>query len=80
MKKEYRNLPVHLKNALVKLKLKQIINRNQFGKLINNLCAMQIKMFKKHSCTSLINLFKLKLFWFLRFKNLKLLMFILIKK
>lgn len=78
--KRYIDLPLHLKNVLIELKLKQIINENQYENLICNLCAMQIKMFKKHIFKTLNNLFKLNKNWFLRWKNLKLLMFIIVKR
>lgn len=76
----YENLSIYLKNILVDLKFKKTINIIQYKALLNNLCGMQIKLFKKYKYISLHNLFVLDKFWIFRWNNLKLLVFILIKR
>jgi len=78
--KGYANLSVYLKNILTEYKSRKIIDGSQYKLLLNNLCGMQLKMIKKYSFRSVINLFKLNPFWMFRYKNLKLLGFILIKR
>jgi hypothetical protein len=79
-KKKYKDLSLYLKNVLIELKLKHIIDDRKYKNLIQNLCSMQIKKIKIYTYRSIINLFKLEIFWFLRWKNIKLLLFIIIKR
>jgi glycosyltransferase involved in cell wall biosynthesis len=78
--KGYADLSVYLKNVLIEFKSRKIIDGNQYKTLLKNLCRMQIKMIKKYSYRSLSNLFALNAFWMFRWNNLKLLVFILIKR
>ncbi len=78
--KKYADLPVYLRNVLEKLSYEKRINNGQYKSLMKSLCAMQIKMIKKYTYKSACNLFVLDSFWMFKFKNLKLLVFILIKR
>ncbi|RED19578.1 GT2 family glycosyltransferase [Flavobacterium cutihirudinis] len=79
-KKKYKNLSLYLKNVLRELKLKHVIDQKKYKILIQNLCRMQIKKIKNYTYRSVINLFKLDIFWFLRGRNMKLLLFVIIKR
>lgn len=78
--KKYADLPVYLKNVLINFFSEKRINKDQYRMLIKSLCAMQIKMIKKYSYKSIYNLFILNPFWICQHKNLKLLIFMLIKR
>ena len=78
--KGYADLSLFLKKVLTKFNSEKIINNIQYNILLNNLCAMQIKMVKKFSYKSVLNLFVLNPFWMFKWGNLKLLTFILIKR
>jgi teichuronic acid biosynthesis glycosyltransferase TuaG len=78
--KGYADLSLFLKKVLTKFNSEKIINNIQYNTLLNNLCAMQIKIIKKFSYKSVLNLFALNPFWMFKWRNLKLLTFILIKR
>ncbi|WP_291142712.1 glycosyltransferase [Flavobacterium sp. UBA7680] len=78
--KGYADLSLFLKKVLTKFNSEKIIDNIQYKILLNNLCAMQIKMIKKFSYKSVRNLFELNPFWMFKWRNLKLLTFILIKR
>lgn len=78
--KGYADLSLFLKKVLTKFNSEKIIDNIQYKILLNNLCAMQIKMIKKFSYKSVRNLFELNPFWMFKRRNLKLLTFILIKR
>lgn len=78
--KGHEDLSLYFKKDLLTFKSKDIITVYQYNFLLNNLCRMQLKMIKKYSFKSMLNLFSLNPFWMFRWNNLKLLLFILLKR
>jgi len=76
----YVDLPLHLYNVIKQNFNNGIITQEVYKKLKVNICKMQIKMIKKSINKTIINIFKLDFFWFLKFKNLKLLTYIILAK
>ena len=79
-KKEYLKLNIYNKEFLTEYRNKGIVSKSDYPKYIQKLVYNQIKMFKMNYLKSLIILNKLDPFWFLNRKNLKLFIFILIKR
>lgn len=78
--KAYEDLSTYLKTVLLEFKTVKRINDKQYNLLINSLCSLQIKGLKKHTYKAISNLFMLNPFWTFRWKNLKLMMFIILKR
>lgn len=78
--KEYLKLNIFNKRFITEYKRKGIISKDDYPKYIQKLVHNQIKMFKLSYFKSLNILNKLDPFWFLNWKNLKLFIFILIKR
>ncbi|WP_298262449.1 glycosyltransferase family A protein [uncultured Lutibacter sp.] len=71
----YVKLPLYLKNVLILNRNSKTISRIQYKNLLSNLCKMQLKSFKHHKLLNVKQLFLLDSIWFLRFENLKWLLF-----
>jgi glycosyltransferase involved in cell wall biosynthesis len=76
----YLHLPLYLKAVLKEKLISGRINKNEFNKLLKNLCHSQIKMVKKNLFITMKNLFALNPFWFCKVHNCKLLIFVLFLK
>lgn len=77
---KYIELPLYLKKVLSGVYDKGKISKEECQLLIYQLCRMQLKMIKKYRIKSLFNLLKLNPFWMFRFGNLKLFIFLLLKR
>jgi glycosyltransferase involved in cell wall biosynthesis len=78
--KEYLRLNLYNKIFLNEYKNKGIVSKNDYINCVQNLVRNQIKMFKWNYIKSLIILNKLDPFWFFKRKNIKLFIFILLKR
>jgi GT2 family glycosyltransferase len=78
--REYLKLNIFNKEFIKEYKSRGIISKDDYPRYIQKLVHNQIKMFKLNYFKSLIILNKLDPFWLLNWKNLKLFVFILIKR
>ncbi|MEO9570946.1 MAG: glycosyltransferase family A protein [Polaribacter sp.] len=78
--KKYFDLNLKLKLFLDDFLERKVISKKDYTKLINKLVQNQIKKLKTNYFKTLIILHKLNFLWFLKYKNIKLLIFILVKK
>lgn len=78
--KKYFTLNLKIISFLNEFLEKKIITKKEFVKLRNNLVLNQIKKLKTNYFKTIIVLFKLNKYWFLNFKNIKLIIFIIIKR
>lgn len=76
----YIKLPFYLKKVLEKQRELNKINDKEFTELLRSLVKTQIKMFHLSFFKNIHFLFKLDRMWFLRFSNVKLMIFILFFK
>lgn len=79
-RQEYLKLNIFNKYFLTEYKNRGIISETEFHIYIQKLVHNQIKMFKTNFLKSLIILNKLDSFWFMKWKSIKLFIFILIKR
>jgi glycosyltransferase involved in cell wall biosynthesis len=79
-RQEYLKLNIFNKYFLTEYKNRGIISETEFNVYIQKLVHNQIKMFKTNFLKSLIILNKLDPFWFMKWKSIKLFIFILIKR
>ena len=79
-KKKYLTLNLFLKRFINSYLLRKIINKKDYQILIQSLVKNQIKNIKSNYLISLNVLFKLNPFWVFKFENIKLLVFILLKR
>lgn len=79
-KSKYVELNLFIKQFLKKFKKKAIISSEDYSTCVQKLVFNQIKIIKLNYFKNLIVIFKLDFFWFLKFRSLKLLLFILLKR
>ena len=79
-KKKYLTLNLLLKKIINSYLYRKIIDKKDHSILIQSLVKNQIKKIKWNFLISSNVLFKLNPFWFLKFENIKLLIFILFKR
>jgi len=72
-KKKYIPLPLYLDKVIVAMEQEHRIDRKEAKILRDSICRMQLKMIKFHPRRVLSNMNKLSAFWFMSFRNLKLL-------
>lgn len=74
----YIDLNLKLKDVIKVYFENEIISRKTYKICLQNLVRNQIKMIKSNWIKNLTILYKLNLFWMMKFENLKLLMFVMI--
>ncbi|WP_395074195.1 glycosyltransferase family 2 protein [Flavobacterium sp.] len=79
-KTKYLQLPLYLKSVLENQLELKIIDKKQFQLLLNNLCKMQIRTFKNGFFKTLKNLFLIDSKWIIKPNNIKMMIFLFIKK
>lgn len=77
---KYLELPLYLKKVIEKQLSIERISNYQYGFLLNNLCAMQIRTVKKDVFKTFKNLYLLDIFWMFKISNCKMLIYILFFK
>lgn len=79
-KKKYRKLPYYLKEVLVNKKREKRISNQDYKKLITRMCKNVISHIKQHYMLSIKILFELDTFWFIKWRNVKSLMYVVFIK
>lgn len=69
--RKYINLPLFLFQVIKEKQFQNIIDKEEFKKLVLNVCLMQSKMIKNNGLKTISNLFRLNPFWFFNFRVLK---------
>ncbi|SFD72651.1 glycosyltransferase family 2 protein [Flavobacterium phragmitis] len=77
---EYLKLNVFNKEFLIKYRLENIISNKDYNRYIQKLVQNQIKLLKMDYLKSFNILNKLDSFWFFKWRNLKLMIYIIIKR
>jgi glycosyltransferase involved in cell wall biosynthesis len=72
-RKKYIPLPLYLNQVIVTMQQKGRIDKKEANILRDSICRMQLKMIKFQPRRVWSNMFRLSIFWFLKVRNLKLL-------
>ena len=67
----YADLPIYLKGVLKTQLLDKIITKNEYKKLLQNLCFSQAKNVKAYPLITFLNLYKINPLWMVNFRILK---------
>jgi len=70
---KYVDMPLYLMRILGEVLRLNIINKEQYKNLMNNLCLSQLKYTNTNPKRTLRNLYIIDSFWFINFRNVKLL-------
>ena len=74
VRSNYKYLPYYLYEALLKARQNEGLNEQVFNVVRKNLIRMTIKNVPYYSAYSIALLFRMDIIWFLRYRNLKLLL------
>jgi len=77
---KYDRFDYYIKEVLLDQKKRGKISNSLYKMLLSRICTNQIKYFKKDYQLTLVRLFELDKFWYLRYNNVKYLIYILLFK